>query len=69
MLKLGYKASAEQFAPKPLLVEKTPGQLFAELDKNGDGKLTADGVFHATKVQAKCASKYEAKPTGSITRG
>jgi len=34
-----------------------------------DGKLTADGVFHATKVQAKCASKYEAKPTGSITRG
>jgi cytochrome c-type biogenesis protein CcmE len=28
-----------------------------------DGKLGEDGVFHATKVQAKCASKYEAKPT------
>lgn len=34
-----------------------------------DGKLAADGTFHATKVQAKCASKYEAKPTGSVTRG
>jgi cytochrome c-type biogenesis protein CcmE len=34
-----------------------------------DGKLASDGVFHATKVQAKCASKYEAKPTGSVTRG
>ena len=28
-----------------------------------DGKLGTDGVFHATKIQAKCASKYEAKPT------
>jgi cytochrome c-type biogenesis protein CcmE len=27
-----------------------------------DGKLGADGVFHAAKIQAKCASKYEAKP-------
>jgi cytochrome c-type biogenesis protein CcmE len=27
-----------------------------------DGKLGQDGVFHASKVQAKCASKYEAKP-------
>ncbi len=27
-----------------------------------DGKLGPDGVFHANKVQAKCASKYEAKP-------
>jgi cytochrome c-type biogenesis protein CcmE len=34
-----------------------------------DGKLGADGTFHATKVQAKCASKYEAKPTGAVTRG
>jgi len=34
-----------------------------------DGKMASDGVFHATKVQAKCASKYEAKPTGAITRG
>ncbi|MGH9559044.1 MAG: cytochrome c maturation protein CcmE [Bryobacteraceae bacterium] len=30
-----------------------------------DGKLGADGVFHASKIQAKCASKYEAKPTMS----
>ena len=36
-----------------------------------DGKLAADGTFHATKVQAKCASKYEAKPVGpvNLTRG
>jgi len=24
-----------------------------------DGKLGADGTFHATQIQAKCASKYE----------
>ena len=27
-----------------------------------DGKMGRDGVFHASKIQAKCASKYEAKP-------
>ncbi|MEO8025842.1 MAG: cytochrome c maturation protein CcmE [Bryobacteraceae bacterium] len=27
-----------------------------------DGRLGNDGVFHASKIQAKCASKYEAKP-------
>ncbi len=27
-----------------------------------DGKLGRDGVFRAGKIQAKCASKYEAKP-------
>lgn len=27
-----------------------------------DGKLGADGVFHASRIQAKCASKYESKP-------
>jgi cytochrome c-type biogenesis protein CcmE len=27
-----------------------------------DGKLRADGTFEAHKIQAKCASKYEAKP-------
>lgn len=26
-----------------------------------DGKYGTDGVFYATKIQAKCASKYEAK--------
>jgi cytochrome c-type biogenesis protein CcmE len=29
-----------------------------------DGKMGHDGVFHANKIQAKCASKYEAKPGG-----
>lgn len=28
-----------------------------------DGRLSSNGVFEATKIQAKCASKYEAKPT------
>jgi cytochrome c-type biogenesis protein CcmE len=27
-----------------------------------DGRLGSNGVFEATKIQAKCASKYEAKP-------
>ena len=27
-----------------------------------EGKMGADGVFVAAKIQAKCASKYEAKP-------
>lgn len=27
-----------------------------------DGRVGPDGVFHANKIQAKCASKYEAKP-------
>ena len=27
-----------------------------------DGRLGADGTFQAQKIQAKCASKYEAKP-------
>jgi cytochrome c-type biogenesis protein CcmE len=27
-----------------------------------DGKLDKDGVFRAAKIQAKCASKYQAKP-------
>jgi len=29
-----------------------------------DGKMGRDGVFHAKQIQAKCASKYEAKPGG-----
>ena len=27
-----------------------------------DGKMGSDGVFHANKIQAKCASKYATKP-------
>ena len=30
-----------------------------------DGRLGPDGVFEAKKIQAKCASKYEAKPGAS----
>jgi cytochrome c-type biogenesis protein CcmE len=33
-----------------------------------DGKLDRSGVFRANKIQAKCASKYEAKP-GQIAPG
>ncbi len=29
-----------------------------------DGHLMADGTFEAKRIQAKCASKYEAKPGG-----
>jgi cytochrome c-type biogenesis protein CcmE len=34
-----------------------------------DGKLGSDHVFHANKLQAKCASKYEAKPVAPVSRG
>ncbi len=27
-----------------------------------DGRMGPDGVFHASKIQAKCASKYATKP-------
>ena len=36
-----------------------------------DGKMGPDGVFRASKIQAKCASKYESKPgtgTGVMKR-
>ena len=33
-----------------------------------DGKLDKDGIFRAAKIQAKCASKYEAKP-GQLAPG
>ena len=33
-----------------------------------DGKLDKDHLFHATKIQAKCASKYEVKP-GQLAPG
>jgi cytochrome c-type biogenesis protein CcmE len=31
-----------------------------------DGKLRADNVFEAEKIQAKCASKYEAEPGQAV---
>jgi cytochrome c-type biogenesis protein CcmE len=32
-----------------------------------DGRLASNGVFEANKIQAKCASKYEAKPAQRLT--
>ena len=32
-----------------------------------DGRLGPDGVFEANKIQAKCASKYEAKPPQQLS--
>ncbi len=32
-----------------------------------DGRLASNGVFEANKIQAKCASKYEAKPAQRVT--
>ncbi|HEX3879901.1 MAG TPA: cytochrome c maturation protein CcmE [Bryobacteraceae bacterium] len=34
-----------------------------------DGKLDPDGVFRAAQIQAKCASKYEAKVPGTAPTG
>jgi cytochrome c-type biogenesis protein CcmE len=34
-----------------------------------EGRLTPDGSFTAEQVQAKCASKYEASPTGAPAAG
>jgi cytochrome c-type biogenesis protein CcmE len=31
-----------------------------------DGRMRPDGVLQASKIQAKCASKYEGKPTYKV---
>ncbi len=31
-----------------------------------DGKMLQDGTFQASKIQAKCASKYEGKPNYKV---
>lgn len=33
-----------------------------------DGRIEPDGIFHAAKISAKCASKYEAKPGGNYQK-
>ena len=43
-------------------IDPLPDTFKAGAQALADGKLGADGVFHATKIQAKCASKYEAAP-------
>lgn len=42
--------------------EPLPDTLRGGAQAMADGKLSRDGVFHASRVAAKCASKYEAKP-------
>ena len=34
-----------------------------------EGRMGQDGTFHATTLLAKCASRYEAAPTGPNTPG
>jgi len=43
-------------------IDPLPDTFKAGAQALADGKLGVDGVFHATKIQAKCASKYEAAP-------
>jgi cytochrome c-type biogenesis protein CcmE len=43
-------------------IEPIPDTLRNGAQAVADGRLGPDGVFHANKLQAKCASKYEAKP-------
>ena len=42
--------------------EPLPDTFRDEAQALADGRVGADGVFRATKIQAKCASKYEAVP-------
>jgi cytochrome c-type biogenesis protein CcmE len=42
--------------------EPLPDTFRDEAQALADGKMGADGVFLASKIQAKCASKYEAVP-------
>ena len=44
--------------------EPLPDTFRAGAQALADGKMGRDGVFHANKIQAKCASKYESKPGG-----
>ncbi len=44
-------------------IDPLPDTFRAGAQALADGKMGSDGVFHATKIQAKCASKYEAKPS------
>jgi cytochrome c-type biogenesis protein CcmE len=42
--------------------EPLPDTFKAGAQALADGRLGPEGVFEASKIQAKCASKYEAKP-------
>ena len=59
----GLANSGEHLRVEYTGVDPLPDTFKEHADALADGKLDANGVFHATKVQAKCASKYEAKPS------
>ncbi len=42
-------------------IEPVPDTLRDNAQAVAEGKMSANGVFQASKVQAKCASKYEKK--------
>ncbi len=42
-------------------IEPLPDTFRDEAEAVAEGKMGPNGVFHATKIQAKCASKYEKK--------
>lgn len=66
-------ATAVPSAPYRLRVIYTGSEPLPDTFRDGaqalaEGRMQADGTFAAAKIQAKCASKYEAKP-GSIKKG
>jgi cytochrome c-type biogenesis protein CcmE len=44
-----------------------PDTFKGEAQALADGRLGPDGVFEASKIQAKCASKYEVKPPQQLS--
>jgi cytochrome c-type biogenesis protein CcmE len=44
-----------------------PDTFKGEAQALADGRLGTDGVFEASKIQAKCASKYEVKPPQQLS--
>jgi cytochrome c-type biogenesis protein CcmE len=59
----GLANSGEHLQVEYTGLDPLPDTFKEHADALADGKLDASGVFHATKIQAKCASKYEAKPS------
>ena len=49
--------------------EPLPDTFKDESQALADGRMGPDGVFQANKIQAKCASKYEAKPRAASQAG
>ena len=48
-------------------VDPLPDTFKAGAQAMADGRLGNDGTFEASKIQAKCASKYEAKPPQQLS--